>query len=137
MSLLSRIGRSVAGKSGRTLKRTAFVGGVGGYGLASGIGNSDISSGVYEFATGDPNIDNYIFGTDVGIRELMMPLPGGTMNTIKGGGFRGGTTALTRGMFNSSTIGRNTSARNASRDPRMPFVDGNVVFGAYNSRSGR
>lgn len=82
-----------------------------------------VSDGLYEIATGDPNIDNTIFGRDVGFRGLMAPLPGGHMVTSA------------RQMFEPEPYGQYGANRNRSYQ-KMPDISGQMVFGQYHSRNG-
>lgn len=70
-SLGRRLPRGMTRGTGMTAALTA---GAAGYGLAKGIGSSGITDYAFEMATGDPQFDQYAFGTDVGINQLLMPV---------------------------------------------------------------
>ncbi len=103
-------------------------------GFSSGVSQSggDLSGGIYELATGDPNIDQYVFGTDVGLRELMLPITGPNLM-----GNQVDELWNKKRFINPTMIGRMGSAeRSGYYENKMPAVNGSLVFGQYNSRGG-
>lgn len=149
MALISSIGKSLReGSSGvrsvsnivspaaRRLGWGAALGAAAVSGFASGFSSSagNLSDIAYETLTGSPDTDNYVFGTDVGIRRLMAPMnilprpTGGVMGALSDPVKR---QLLTNGDF----YGRLSSAsRGGYFDNRMPTVDGSIVFGSYQHR---
>lgn len=108
-------------------------------GLTRGItGGRDISSSVYELATGNPNIDQDVFGTKVGLGSIMSPIPT-PIQVATGGGnkYLRLAAAWQSGMINKTTVGDHLSnARTGLGSASAPRVDGSLVFGQYNSRFG-
>lgn len=116
-------------------------------GLTKGIGSSDISSPLYELATGNPNIDEEVFGTNVSARELLLPFPKipfpGTrgfdltrMGQMRQGGFMGLTAAWDAGLVNGTMITDMNKGNYKPMSPQSsgaPRVDGSLVFGLKNS----
>ena len=141
MALATTIGKSInsvlstRGVVGGLVTASAVVG------LAQGLGSQNISDAAYELTTGNPNIDQEVFGRDVSIRSLFAPMPGGTMNTIRGGGTRGMITAAVNGYSAKAFTDMNKNANqpmisNLRYANRPPEVNGSLVFGQYNSRYG-
>lgn len=123
MALVSRFSKAAVA--------TSVAAGIAGMvGFTKGLGSQDLSSGVYEMATGNPDIDEYVFGKDVGIREMMMPLPGErrrqTANMMMSPNTWSRYSAAAKPDYDGNNYFSNTP----------PKVDGNIVFGAYNSRLG-
>lgn len=122
--LIGRLGKSV----GR--HRGALVGGAVAAGAATGfvkgLSSQDMSSGIYEMATGQQDIDNYVFGTDMGVRELVFPAPG-----------LGRTAQKVRMARQGQLYSRYGSAnRSGYFNNNLPTVNGDLVLGAYHSRMG-
>lgn len=126
---------------------SALVIGAAAHGISKGIGEADISGSVYELATGNPNIDEEIFGTNVGMRELLLPFPRipvpGTrgidltrMGQMRQGGFLGLSSAWSAGLINGTMItdmNRNNQKPFSPQSSGAPRVDGSLVFGLKNS----
>ena len=135
-----------SGIQGLRNRRGALIGAAtvaaGVQGFSSGVNSrmGDVSSAVYEMTTGDPNIDEYVFGTDVGIRELMLPLPDITPNLgIMDNMFGENAMNLWRNrrFLTPQMIGRTGSAqRSGYFENRMPTVNGSAVFGMREARNG-
>lgn len=141
-NLLSRAGRAVTPVSSAALGGAVATSAA--VGFARGVTSQDISGGIYEMATGDPEIDQYVFGTDMGITGLMAPGLSG-VPLVGGASARG---ARTRQKLKTATNSRLYQRYGAANKPSsgyfnqrfgnsaMPQVDGSVVFGAYHSRMG-
>lgn len=132
--------RNIGKRSGIGLAVTAGLGLLGGVtGFASGIKSQDTSSHIYDMLFDNPNIDNDIFGTDVGFRELMAPLPIPTTRLRAMGGSMGQITALStarrEGFLNGTLYNDFWRNKNYYKN-EPPMVDGSLVFGQYNARNG-
>ncbi len=132
--------------AGLSAAKFAGLAALGGAAFAKGVGSADLSSAMYEFASGDPDIDKYVFGTDIGIRGLMAPLPWETATRDLRGfnrtmlqrhmgarrsGYYDERNQNTMSTYNRTT-GRNTGA--GVWNNTMPQVQGDMVFGQYNMR---
>ena len=136
--------------SGGGLAIGALSLGMAAHGVSRGMSSQNFNDTFYETFTGSPDIDEEIFGTELGVRELMMPLkvpfPGtrgfdvSRIGQMRQGGILGLTSAVSSGFVNSTSLGDHFKNSN---DPyikrynnRAPRVDGSIVFGQYNSRFG-
>ena len=117
------IDKAYASRTGRMVRSKPFIGAmIGGAavkGFSDGLNSPELSSGVYEALTGVPDLDQYVFGTDMGLAGALTPFPG--QRRIQQVG---------------QLVRPHTYSRHAAHagDTRMPTVDGNIVFGAYQSR---
>ncbi len=145
------------GKGGPLAKTgvAALSVGAAAVGFTSGISSSEYTDQFYELATGNPNIDNEVFGSNLGLTQLFIPLPGPSdlktfMHGAPGAGAFGGVPRLfagvRAGVVNTTTVsdyfrgsGPLTSNTRSPMDEfrnTPPRVDGSIVFGQYNSRFG-
>lgn len=126
------------GKVGMALGITAAAG----VGFAQGFGERNVSSQAYDFLFNDPEADQNVFGRKLSPISALAPIPMGTVNSIKAGGFRGFTSAVSSGFINPTTIGDHFKNRSYYDDSnkdwsnRMPQVDGSIVFGLRDLRHG-
>lgn len=128
MALITRMGRSIA-SSAAGMPRRAMIGaglaGVGVLGAARGFNQTsgDLNDALYEITTGNPNIDEEVFGMPMSARELLLPFP-----NFPGPDFQRMRTRARMAM-QPKILGRTQAYRN-----RMPQVSGSMVMGQYNSR---
>jgi hypothetical protein len=139
-------------KYGKRTLPAALILGASVHGITKGIGSQDISSSAYELLTGDPQIDDYTFGTNAGISDMLFPspLPSPTKAFWHGAtGARSGLPRmiagiqsgfLNRGSFNNYNKG-NTGYGAGSLAPnyygnQLPQVDGSIVFGMSDGSHG-
>ena len=125
----------------------ALLLGTAALGISKGVGSSDLSSSLYELTTGNPNIDEEVFGTNVSARELFLPFPKipfpGTrgfdftrMGQIRQGGLMGLSASWDAGLVNGTMITDMNRENNRPISPQSsgaPRVDGSLVFGLKNS----
>lgn len=112
MSLISNLGKRIGPALG--------IAAAGAYGFSSGLGSNSVSDNLFEFATGDPNFDEYALGQNVSARALLLPvgIPGigdltaidrvnNTMGATTGGAaFGAGVGALVGGLKGGSVRNR-------------------------------
>lgn len=147
------IGRSVAENfSLEALKsgtgKAAFLTGLGLAGVLGfnkGLRSSKAEDAFYELATGNPNIDEEILGTNINPANLLLSLPGSRTDIAMHGipVFRSGIPRLlatTRtGFVNKKTVGAAFSRADtpfATTHNFAPMADGSIVFGLNNARHG-
>ncbi len=118
----------------------ALIGASAMHGVIKGLGETDVSSGVYELATGNPNIDEEVFGTNVGVKNLFMPLPRifdpYRIQDISRGGYTGFMSAWDAGLLNGkmmTDVNKHNSRPLSTQSSGAPRVDGSLVFGLKNS----
>ena len=109
-------------------------------GISRGIRSqhTDLSSAVYELATGNPDIDKAVFGTDVSLGAVLAPIPTPIKMAVGNGSkMMRLAAAWDAGLINRTMVGDAYSgARSGLRSSSAPRVDGSIVFGQYNSRFG-
>ena len=141
MALISRIGTSL----GRRAAVGAGLAAVGVLGAAKGFReeSGDLNDAFYEVTTGNPNIDEDVFGMPMSPGSLLLPtprmsLPDSVRNVHMAGLNIGQMTGavMTRDgrrrlrlMTQPQILGRTQAYKN-----RMPQVNGSVVHGLYNGR---
>lgn len=127
---------------GKKALATALLVGSAAHGVSKGIREAGADDAFYEAVTGNPDIDKEIFGTDIGFRELFLPMPKPfgvdmtRMGAIHRGGVAGLMAAWNAGLVNSTTVPDSFKQNNApltSRRGGLPTVDGSLVFALKNS----
>jgi hypothetical protein len=128
----------------------ALTVGAAAHGVSRGMNSMNFNDNFYQAVTGDPNIDEEVFGTEVGVRELLMPLrmpipftrgiDFSQIGQMRQGGLGGLTAAVSGGFINAKSVGDHFKNAN---DPyltrynnRPPKVDGSIVFGMDKSKFG-
>lgn len=144
MAVANEIGKATLARiKSKTIMGT-LVTGAAVAGLSKGLQSQDLSRASYDMITGNPDIDQAVFGTKIGLRELLapIPLPSTRINAMKRGGFTGLTAGVSSGLINGTSV---SDMNRDSNQPmvgglryanRPPQVNGSLVFGQYNARYG-
>ena len=144
MALREKMGLTFGKKLG--LGSKIGLGLVAAHGFVQGMGSQGLTDDFYNLASGSPNIDKEVLGTDLSVFDMMGVIPGPSRVDMALGrvpGFRSGLPQLVAsfqsGMLNGKTFSDARAKNNTSFNTyknTLPTVDGSIVFGAYNSRFG-
>lgn len=139
MKIGRKVGMSLSKSIGMSAGKKAGLGLIAAAGIASGLKSQDTSGHLYDMLFDNPNMDNDIFGTDVGFRELVAPFPGPFTRLRAMGGEMGRVPALMtaqREGFLNGTLYNDFWRNRKYYNNEPPRVDGSLVFGQYNARNG-
>lgn len=110
-------------------------------GLHKGLKSQNTSAHIYDTLFDNPNYDTDVFGTHVGVRELLAPVNIPVLRSmtrlgaIRSGGFSGLTAAAQEGFINKNFVSDYARYGSYYGNP-MPDVSGSLVFGLHNASQG-